>query len=272
MLNVVLASGLVVSGGIGFVLGADPSLLAGRGSSAHPEKVRRVVDTLYPLAVAFFAGFVLSTLAPHALMHSRHSLLAFACGALVMAILSKWIFKRDPCCETGHDHHGFGAVSVLAMAVCSLNDGILIGLLNPVWYAGLNLGMMVHKITSSFAIAQLLRQTKYRGLSLAGAGLAYTLVSPVALALVQFGPLAHFTETDTLLAFSAGLLTYVTLGSLVPHAYRIVRRRPRTIIGFAAAFAISVGLGFWHTSLHREFDAESVSEKSDPSTAGNAHP
>ncbi len=260
-----LSIGLLTSGTLGFTLGAKPSLFSGRRGPGSEAKTQERVDLLYPLAVAFFAGFVFSTLVPHALFHSRGSLVAFALGLAIMAGLSKLVFKRDPCCETGHDHRGFGATSLIAMSVCSLNDGFLIGLLDPAWLSGLNLGMMVHKITSSFAIAQVLRRTRYQGWGLAAFGIVYTLVSPVALLAVHTSWARALPDSEVVLAFSAGLLTYVTLTSLVPHARTILMRRPRALYGVAAAFLVSVCLGFWHTALHHRMESTGAEASLPPS-------
>jgi zinc transporter ZupT len=265
MSGLALPLGLLFSGALGFFLGAKPEWLlwpfrhsfrrsVPRGSAGALE-ASDVIDFLYPLAVAFFAGFVFSTLVPDALTHSKGSLLAFAAGVAVMGFLSRFVFKRDPCCEVGHDHRGFGAMSMVAMAVCSINDGLLIGLLDPVWFSGLNVGMLIHKITSSFAMAQVLRGTRFRGPGLMAIGAAYTLISPASF-LVARGPLAHgLPDVELVLAFSAGLLAYVTLTSLVPHARKIIKRRPRTAYGFVFAFIVSITLGFWHTALHRHSDS-----------------
>ncbi|MDQ3003246.1 MAG: hypothetical protein M3Y08_18555 [Fibrobacterota bacterium] len=265
---------LLAGGGLGFFLGSKPALLVRalrrKGVKSEEHDAQDVIDFLYPLAVAFFAGFVFSTLVPDALTHSKGSLVSFAAGGALMAVLSKLVFKRDPCCETGHDHRGFGAMSLAAMAVCSLNDGLLIGLLDPPWFSGLNLGMLIHKVTSSFAIAQLLRQTKFRGWGLFGFGLVYTLISPAAY-LIAHGPLARaLPDVELVLAFSAGLLAYVTLASLVPHARAIIRRRPRTAYGFVLAFLVSISLGFWHTSLHKKVEAGETPSVPDPS-GGTGH-
>lgn len=266
MLAVMLPLGLLISGAVGFFLGAKPMLLVRaihRNGRQDPHDAQDVIDYLYPLAVAFFTGFVFSTLVPEALTHSKGTLAAFAGGAAVMAILSKLVFKRDPCCESGHDHRGFGAMSLAAMAVCSLNDGLLIGLLAPPWFSGLNLGMLLHKVSSSFAIAQVLKQTRFRGKGLAAFGVLYTLISPAAF-LAASGPwIKGLPGSELVLAFSAGLLAYVTLASLVPHARGIIRRRPRTAYGFAFAFLVSVSLGFWHTSLHHRVEASDTAPGSD---------
>lgn len=296
MTGLLLAFGLFAASALGFSLGAKPGLPAriyrglrrraeahahaghshaghdhaghdhghdheGHGHPAYQARVDQdaqdLIDYLYPLAVAFFAGFVFSTLVPDALSHSRSSFLAFAAGLAVMGVLSKWVFKRDPCCEGGHDHRGFGVVSLLAMAVCSLNDGLLLGLLAPAWYSGLNIGMLIHKVTSSFAIAQVLKQTRFRGPGLYAFGFFSVLLSPLSFLASRSAWVRSLPDTESLLAFSAGLLAWVTVASLAPHARTIIRRRPRAAIGFTAAFAVSVGLGFWHTALHHRMEGGS---------------
>jgi zinc transporter ZupT len=233
---------------------------AGHDHPAYQDRdgqdAQDIIDYLYPVAVAFFAGFVLSTLVPDALTHSRSSLACFAAGACLMGFLSKKVFKRDPCCEGGHDQRGFGAVSLLAMSVCSVNDGLLLGLLSPAWWSGLNVGMFIHKITSSFAIAQVLKQTRFRGAALYAFGFFSVGISPLAFLGASGGLARALPEPELALAFSAGILAWVALGSLLPHARAIMRRRPRTAIGFAIALSISIGLGFWHTAMHHRFDAE----------------
>ncbi len=219
------------------------------------QDAQDLIDYLYPIAVAFFAGFVLSTLVPDALTHSRATLVSFAAGAAIMGFLSKKVFKRDPCCEGGHDQRGFGAVSLLAMSVCSLNDGLLLGLLSPAWWSGLNAGMFIHKITSSFAIAQVLKQTRFRGAALYAFGAFSVGISPLAFLATRLDAVRDLPQAEPLLAFSAGILAWVALGSLLPHARAIMRRRPRTAIGFAAALAVSIGLGFWHTAMHHRIES-----------------
>jgi zinc transporter ZupT len=247
------------------VHGGNEHLLGGNehAGHAHPayqdlegQDAQDLIDYLYPIAVAFFAGFVLSTLVPDALTHSRSSLACFAAGAAVMGFLSKKVFKRDPCCEGGHDQRGFGAVSLLAMSVCSVNDGLLLGLLSPAWWSGLNVGMFIHKITSSFAIAQVLKQTRFRGAALYAFGAFSVGISPLAFLGARGELVRALPQAELVLAFSAGVLAWVALGSLLPHARAIMRRRPRTAIGFAMALTVSVGLGFWHTAMHHRFDSD----------------
>jgi zinc transporter ZupT len=295
--GLLLAAGLLAGGALGFGLGAEPSLLArvyralrsrssaagaARGSGhdghahdhghghehdghGHPpyqdeegREAQDLIDYLYPLAVAFFAGFVLSTLVPDALSHSWPGWACFAAGAGLMGLLSKKVFKRDPCCEGGHDQRGFGVVSLLAMSVCSLNDGLLLGLLSPAWWSGLNVGMFIHKITSSFAIAQVLRQTRFRGAGLFAFGAFSVAISPAAFLAARAARAGEYPQAELVMAFSAGILAWIALGSLLPHARAIMRRRPRAAIGFALALAVSISLGFWHTAFHHRLEAGSA--------------
>jgi zinc transporter ZupT len=276
MSGIALPLGLLISGALGFGLGAEPSLLLrtvrGRTGAGNGSAAQDFIDYLYPLAVAFFAGFVFSTLVPDALSHSKGSLITFIAGISVMGLLSRFVFKRDPCCETGHDHRGFGVMSLAAMAVCSLNDGLLIGLLDPSWLSGLNLGMLVHKISSSFAIVQVLKRTGFQGKGLAAFGVVYTLISPCAYLVAGASLIRNLPDPELLLAFSAGLLAYVTLVNLVPHARAIIQRRPRTAYAFAIAFLLSITLGFWHTALHHKMDEAGTVVDIDPAPAASTVP
>jgi hypothetical protein len=247
MLSLVLFAGLLLSGLLGFLLGARPEILFRIRSG---ERAQAAVELLYPLAAAFFAGYVFSTLVPEALMHSRGTLAAFLLGAAGMGILSRYLLKRDPCCEGGHDHRGLSLVSLVAMSICSVNDGMLLGLLQPAWHSGLNLGMILHKVTSSFAIAQVLVRSGHRGLGLAVFGVGYILVSPAAYAATGLPVLRDIPGGDLVAGFGAGVLAYAATAGLAPHAGAILRRRPKALFGAVAALLLSIGIGFWHRSLH----------------------
>lgn len=276
MIAVLLSFGLLAGGTLGFLAGIRPDLLLGGPNPGDPRtsaRAREAMEMLYPLAAAFFAGFVFSTLVPEALLHSRGTLAAFAAGAAGMGLLSRLVLKRDPCCEGGHDHKGLGAMSLVAMAVCSVNDGLLLGWAQPSWHSGLNLGLLLHKVTSSFAIAQLLLRGGYRGFPLAAFGAAYALVSPVAL--LAAGPAARgLPGLEIALGFSAGILAYVTLASLVPHAGGILLRRPKVRLGFALALLLSLGIGVWHRAMHGRAEGQEAGHGAvgDPGPANGAAP
>lgn len=251
-----LPVGLAVSSWLGFLLGTLPFRIR---SSHHDHELEHeiefsVLDYLYPVTVAFFIGYVAVALVPHALFEGGGvPVAAFAAGIALMALLSRKVLRRDPCCETGHDHDPIGWAFFLALAVCAVNDGILIGLIGPSFASGLNLGMLLHKVTSSFALALALGHWSYRGGRLTMLGLVNGLVSPLFF-YVGTG-LRGWTDAASvplgvLLGLSTGVLVYTVMTGMVPHSRKLLARKPAAWIGFLAALAISVALGLAHRVVH----------------------
>lgn len=208
------------------------------------------LDHLFPVTVAFFIGYLAVTLIPHALLEARQPFAAFLLGAAVMAILSRKVFHRDPCCEVGHTHDPLGWTFFLALSVCSINDGVLIGIIHPPLFSGLNLGMLFHKVTSSFALALALGHWHYRGNRLSLLGLTNGLISPACFFAGLYLRSAPRGVLDSLLGFSAGILTYTVLTGMLPHSHQMLKRKPTAWIGFLAALAIALYLGFLHRAWH----------------------
>ena len=241
-----LPAGLALRSWFGFALGVLPY----RKRKHSEDMGSSALDHLFPITVAFFLGYLAMTLLPHALLESRQPFFAFIVGAVVMAFLSRKVFHRDPCCEVGHTHDPLGLTFFLALSVCSINDGILIGLIHPPLLSGLNLGMLFHKVTSSFALALALGHWHYRGKRLSLFGLANGLISPVCFFIGLFLRSAPHAVLDALLGFSAGILTYTVLTGMLPHSHQMLKRKPTAWIGFIAALGISLYLGFLHRAWH----------------------
>ena len=253
MSNLWLPLGLALSSWAGFLLGTLPFRIR---SSHHDHDLEHeiefsVLDYLYPITVAFFLGYLAITLIPHALFGGEGKpIVAFAAGVAVMAVLSRKVLKKDPCCETGHDHEPIGWAFFLALSVCAVNDGILIGLIDPPWFSGLNLGMIIHKVTSSFALAFALGHWNYKGMRLVWLGVANALISPVLFFVGQALKGHAAIPFDTLLGFSAGVLVYTVFTGMLPHSSQLLKRKPAAWFGFLAALAVSVVLGFIHRAFH----------------------
>jgi zinc transporter ZupT len=259
MSGIWLPLGLALSSWIGFALGTLPFRIR---SSHHDHEIEGEIESsvlgyLYPVTVAFFLGYLATTLVPHAVLGGgKVPVLAFVVGAALMALLSRKVLRRDPCCETGHDHDPIGWTFFLALSVCAVNDGLLIGLLNPPWLSGLNLGMVLHKVTSSFALALALGHWNYRGARLTLLGLANGLISPLLFFIgagLRGAAGAHGAEVlhlDGVLAFSAGVLVYTVVTGMLPHSRKLMARKPGAWAGFLAALAVSVALGWAHRAMH----------------------
>lgn len=256
-LSVALPAGLALSSWAGFALGTLPFRVRSSHDSHDLAEAAEssVTDQLYPLTVAFFIGYLAVMAVPHADgswagSGIALSLLALAAGAAFMAFLSRKVFHRDPCCETGHTHDPLGWAFFLALSVCAVNDGILIGLIDPPWFSGLNLGMVVHKVTSSFALAMALGHWHYRGRRLFWMGAVNGLLSPLMFYAGQGLRGVEALPLEGLLGFSVGILIYTVCAGMLPHSGRMLRRKPVAWVGFLIALAIAVGLGLLHRSYH----------------------
>lgn len=149
---------------------------------------------------------------------------------------------------------GLTWASVLAMGICSVNDGFLLGLAAPPAWSGMVLGMVLHKFTSSFAAAYLLSTTGARPRALLLFGLFQALLSPFTflLGLLSFGGSAG----SALLGFSSGILAYAVTVEMVPQAVRHLRRGPSLAYALIGSLGLSLFLGSLHDEFHEKLDHE----------------
>jgi zinc transporter ZupT len=256
-LSVALPVGLALSSWAGFALGTLPFRVRSSHDSHDLAEAAEssVTDHLYPVTVAFFLGYLAVMAIPHAVDFGSWTslvtpLIALGVGAAAMAFLSRKVFHRDPCCETGHTHDPLGWAFFLALSVCAINDGILIGLIDPLWFSGLNLGMIVHKITSSFALAVALGHWHYKGRRLLVLGVINGLISPVMFYVGQGLRGVESVPLEGMLGFSLGILIYTVCTGMLPHSGEMLKRKPKAWIGFGVALVVAVALGLLHRSFH----------------------
>jgi zinc transporter ZupT len=166
-----------------------------------------------------------------------------------MFFLTRKVFHRDPCCEAGHQPDPLGWTAFLALSICAVNDGILIGLADPHWLSGLSLGMLLHKLTSSFALALVLSRWRHRGRALIWMGVGHAAISPAFFYLGDFLRTAE-AFLDPLLDFSAGILAHTVLKGMLPHSGQMLKRKPVAWVGFLAALGGSLYMGYAHRAFH----------------------
>ena len=143
-----------------FVLAAILAVASLLGLAAAPRMLRS--DRLRRLGLAFATGTLLAVVIghvlPEAMAGSDRAAWWFLGGFVLMMLVHQHVLKADPCC--GHEHVQHAALpSFLALALCSLNDGVLLyadrahGLGSPILWA-----LAVHKATAAFSLYLLLRE------------------------------------------------------------------------------------------------------------------
>ncbi len=222
--------------------------LAGLAGLAFARVLRRSQALRFG-GFAFAAGTLLSMILlhvmPEAMAHSNRATPLFVAGFVLMMIAHQHGLRADPCC--GHEEHARhgGLPSLLALCLCSLNDGIVLysdvgrGLASPLLWA-----MCVHQAMASFALLMLLRElgalaSRRRTLAFMAAFLA---AAPLSLLLAA--QLAAVTAVWAhLLALAAGALLYVIAGSMVPRVEHLAREGIGAVpVMFLAAVLLNVGV------------------------------
>lgn len=206
------------------------------------------------LCTAFAAGVLLTIILVHVLPESvqkDHQ----AGGALIlvgfvaMMLLQQKVLKADPCC--GHEHHKHaGLPSYLALMACSINDGILLhheitAHTGNVWVSPLFWAMCGHKLTASFALVMLLKETS-GGLT-SGLRMLYMLVFvAITPAVILLAENLQFLKDSMhyLVAVGAGALLYVIFGGMIPRVEHLAHegKSNKVFVTFLIGVSITVAL------------------------------
>lgn len=173
-------------------------------------------------------------------------------GFIAMMLLQQKVLRADPCC--GHDHARKAFLpSYLSMVACSINDGVILqeipGLGEPLFWA-----MAGHKITASFALVVLLRETRselserLQWIYLIG----FVLITPAVLLLASsLGVVKPYMPF--VVAVGAGALLYVICSGLVPRVEHLAQDGKNRVLGtFLVATAISVVVELWAPHHHHD--------------------
>jgi zinc transporter ZupT len=227
---------------------------ASAGGLLGPRLERR--RDLHAIGLAFAIGTLLTVVVAHVLpetfAHLDGAPLLVVAGYAGMLLLHQRVLRVDPCCDLHHARHA-GIPSFLALALCSLNDGIVLavdherGLASPLLW-----GMALHEATAAFALLLLLREAvgdgRY-GLKLAYV-VAFALVAP--LAMLTASHLEHRVAwIPVVMAISAGALLYVVSSNLVPRIeHEAGEQRGKVVIAFVVAVALNLALEGLHPHQH----------------------
>ncbi len=209
---------------------------------------------LHSICVAFAAGtlltLVLAHILPEAQAETQYATTLFILGFVLMLFLQQRVLQADPCC--GHDEHSHraGLPSFLAMALCSVNDGILVhGALASGFASPLLWALLAHRINASFSLSMLLKE-------IAGAHsphdhrlsehriylILFVLLTPVVF--LVSSQLDFFTPwVPHVMALAGGALLYVLAASLVPRVEHVAKEdKAPVLITFLAAVLLNLGL------------------------------
>ncbi|MEE2886186.1 MAG: hypothetical protein VX951_02030 [Planctomycetota bacterium] len=217
---------------------------------------------LTDLCTAFAAGVLLTIILVHVLPESvekdqQAGGALILVGFVAMMLLQQKVLKADPCC--GHEHHKHaGLPSYLALVACSINDGILLhheiaAHIESVWTSALFWAMCGHKLTASFALVMLLKETS-GGLK-SGMRMVYMLVfvaiTPAVILLAE--NLRFLNESmHYVVAVGAGALLYVIFGGMVPRVEHLAHegKSNKVFITFLIGVGITVALELSSSHSH----------------------
>jgi zinc transporter ZupT len=176
---------------------------------------------------AFAAGVLLTVIITHVVPESlgQGSQLGgtlILAGFIGMVYLQQKVLKADPCCGHEHAKHA-GLPSYLAMVACSVNDGVILTTIGKNITHPLLWAMCVHKLTSSFALVMLLRETSGdpRGRLTWLYLLVFVVITPVVVLVGSLDQLQN--SMDYLVPLGAGALLYVICGGMVPRVEHLAQ-------------------------------------------------
>lgn len=208
---------------------------------------------LHSVCVAFAAGTLLTMVLVHVLpeaqAETQYATILFVLGFVLMLLLQQRVLQADPCC--GHDEHGkhAGLPSFVAMALCSINDGILVQAAGGSFASPLLWALLAHRMNASFSLSMLLKEISgthsphdHRISEHRLYLIIFVLLTPAVFLLSS--QLSFFTPwVPHVMAVAGGALLYVLAASLVPRVEHVaVEDRTPVLVTFVAAVLFNIGL------------------------------
>jgi zinc transporter ZupT len=251
-----------------FAIAVALAAAGGVGIFLAPVLAKRRV--LHSICVAFAAGTLLTMVLVHVLpeaqAETRYATILFVLGFVAMLLLQQRVLQADPCC--GHEHtERAGLPSFLAMALCSINDGILVhGAAESAFASPLLWALLAHRMTASFSLSMLLKEIEGHHsphdhrLSEHRLYLAiFVLLTPIVFLLSS--QLTFFTPwVPHVMALAGGALLYVLAASLVPRVEHVaVEDKAPVLITFLLAVLLNIGLATLGDSEHEHGTTDGTS-------------
>jgi zinc transporter ZupT len=200
------------------------------------------------MAISFATGtllaIVLGHVIPHSLEMQEDSTLPyyFVGGFVLMMIFNHYIFANDPCCDHDGDHghsgdteeghnHKLGLATIGAMALCTVNDGILLGSEAVTISSPLLWAMVGHKLTAAFGLYTMVKVcVKEKNLYSTFFLFLFVLLTPLIYAMTVEGILLPAALMARALGLSAGVVLYVIAVNLIPRCNELGHRFPKLVI------------------------------------------
>lgn len=203
---------------------------------------------LLAAGTAFAAGILLPAIfihmLPEAMARSELASVLFVLGFVGMLLLSQHVLKTDPCCDHEHAQHA-GLPSYVALALCSVNDGLIMGADVECGFASTTLwAMVLHKVSSSFALVMLLASFGYQVHRLAGvlALVAFAAITPATMVLATQVE-AILPYTAILQALASGAMLYAIAETMLPRMEHAARDRGSAALpAFLIAVLLSIAI------------------------------
>ena len=228
-----------------FILGVIPSKI---------KLSQKKEDFIFIICGAIFLSYTIG-LCFHAIKseHSLPNLGLIALGCTIMFILNRLVLKKQPCCSNGFITTEWGLLSLASISLCSINDGIILYFSNSSVFSLFIIGFIFHKFITSFLIARIIYTCQVHHNLQKLLGVLILLATPIAYFvthLIVNRPHTHEHEThlgEYTLAFSTGVLLYVTISGIYPRIHRYFKTQKLQLLFAATIFIVTFFAGSLHS-------------------------
>ncbi len=250
---------LAIVAGSGFVVAGMLGLLGVRVSNTT-----RVAAAA--IAAAILLAITISDLIPEAIEHAEHTITAysFAAGFIILFIIESvgrahvHHHSADDEHDHAHDEHSPKEIAhhhklipfVVGLSVHNIADGIAVGTsteLSQQAAAAVTVGVLVHQLPVGISFAAVLTATHANRRTITRSALLVGAMIPLGALIVALAPNLTDPQLGALIGASAGALTYVACGHLLPEAQSEERHWtvgtlfPVTLLATIALFTTVLG-------------------------------